>query len=114
VIETMRDLGSLLLTAGRPEEAKPMLEAAAVRVRESLPDEALLVGTTLTSYGRCLMAMERTGDAEAALLGAYRALDEAGLADGAAGRATAGQLAELYRSAGRNAEAEEWRRRHGG
>jgi len=102
-------LGDLLMERGAYEEALPLLEVALEGQRKVLPEKDITVGVASASYGRCLLALRRYGEAETALLAAHEvALAVRGEAH-AETQALGRDLAALYDAWGKPEQGARWR-----
>lgn len=109
-LNTMTTLGATHLSMGRLADAERLLSDAVNRYRRLPSADPTLMGVTIRAYGRCLAALRRYREAEAALLEAYdlsavtRKRGDKRYSDSAI-RA----LVDLYEAWGRRPVAAEWR-----
>jgi serine/threonine protein kinase/tetratricopeptide (TPR) repeat protein len=67
--------GDRLMAAGRPADARPLLEESLGRWRTITPSGRTEVSEVQGSLGRCLLSLNRYSEAETLLVEAYRALN---------------------------------------
>jgi tetratricopeptide (TPR) repeat protein len=100
--------GLSLLDLGRPREAEASFRESLRLRAEALPEDHWLIASSKSALGACLTAQGRYTEAEVVLLEAYSGLEAARGPSHERTLDTAGHLAELYRTWGRNDEAAEW------
>jgi serine/threonine protein kinase/Tfp pilus assembly protein PilF len=109
-LDAMVALAGVRTAQGHADEAEPVLAGALAAARKTLPATAPEIGHALLKYGRCLTALGRYREAEAALLESSSNLTASSPVHAAQ---AATSLAELYARWGKQPEAAEWRKRAG-
>lgn len=107
VLVVLNNIAAAEQELGRYEAALGTRDEAAARASGMLPAGHLVFGRLLSGRAGLLVAMERYGEAEAALLEARGIFEAAGAPAGLL-RENAGELASVYRAWGREGEAAAW------
>ena len=106
---TLVNYGEVLASAGKCDEAEPLLGRAVGLELEQLPEDHDRVIRARRLWGGCLLELTRFEEAESPLLAAYHSLLEARGPDDAFTVAAASDLQRLYVAWGRQDEAERYR-----
>lgn len=105
-VHVMTALATTLAGLDENERAEPLFAQSVTALRATLPEGHPRLGTVLSNWGGCLVALGRMSEAEAPLVEAFEILDENG--ESADAKRAADRLSEVYEAMGRAHDRRAW------
>lgn len=105
-VHVMTALATTLANLDENERAEPLFAQSVMALRGTLPPGHPRLGTVLSNWGGCLVALGKINEAEAPLVEAFEILDENG--DNADAKQAADRLSEVYDAMGRERDRSAW------